>query len=362
MRTLIIGGTVFLGRHLVEAAQARGHEVTLFHRGLTNPELFPDVEKLRGDREGDLAALVGRRWDAVIDTCGFVPRIVRASAEMLKDSVERYIFISTLSVVADNSQPGNDESAPVAVMKDPSDEERTPENYGPLKALCEQAVWDVYGERALNIRPGLIVGPYDPTGRFTYWPVRVARGGEVLAPGRPQRQIQFIDARDLADWIIRLAESRASGTFNATGPDKTLTMAELLEESRRVTESDARLTWVSEKFLADKGVGEWMELPLWISEEASPDARGFMALNCAKAIAQGLNFRPLAETIRDTLDWANALAEAPAPDSSYAARAKAGMEPEREAQLLKAWHEAQQQQQKSVDEEETASEEVASHS
>ncbi|HVG32565.1 MAG TPA: SDR family oxidoreductase [Pyrinomonadaceae bacterium] len=362
MKILIIGGTVFLGRHLVEAAQARGHEVTLFNRGLNNPELFPDVEKLRGDREGDLAALRGRRWDTVIDTCGFVPRVVRASAEMLKDAVERYIFISTLSVVADSSVPGNDETAPIATMKDPSDEERTPENYGPLKALCEQAVLDVYKERALNIRPGLIVGPHDPTGRFTYWPVRVARGGEVLAPGRPQRQIQFIDARDLADWIIRIAEARASGTFNATGPAGTLMMEELLEECRRVTGSDARFTWVSEKFLAEKEVGEWMELPLWISEEASPDARGFMALNCAKAVAHGLNFRPMAETIRDTLDWANSLTEAPAPDSSYAARAKAGMEPEREAQLLKEWLEAQRQQQESVNEEETAPEEVASHS
>lgn len=343
MKTLIIGGTVFLGRHLVESAQVRGHVVTLFNRGLHNPKLFPDVEKLHGDREGALDALLGRRWDVVIDTCGFVPRIVRASAELLADAVERYVFISSLSAIADNSTPGNDENAPVGTLSDPSVEERTPENYGPLKALCEQTVEEVMPGRALNIRPGLIVGPHDPTGRFTYWPVRVARGGEVLAPGRPERPVQVIDARDLAQWIIRLAEASENGVFNATGPDHTLTMEELLEECRAVSGSDARFTWVSEKFLAGAKVGEWMEMPLWISEEASPEARGFMSVNCAKAIAHGLTFRPLADTIHDTLDWAGGLSEAPAPDTSYLSpRPEAGMEAEREAQVLKDWHEAQE--------------------
>ncbi len=344
MKTLIIGGTVFLGRHLVEAAQARGHEVTLFNRGLHNPELFPDVEKLRGDREGDLDALLGRRWDVVIDTCGFVPRIVRASAEALADSAERYLFISSLSVLADNSTPGNDENAPVGVLPDPSVEERTPENYGPLKALCEKTVEEVMPGRALNVRPGLIVGPHDPTGRFTYWPMRVARGGEILAPGRPERPVQFIDARDLAQWIIRLAEAGESGVFNATGPDYTLTMKNLLEECRTVSGSSARFTWASEKFLAGAKIGEWMEMPLWISEEASPDARGFMSVNCAKAIAHGLTFRPLSDTVRDTLDWASGLSEAPAPDKSYLTpRPEAGIEAERESHILKDWHESREE-------------------
>jgi 2'-hydroxyisoflavone reductase len=342
MRVLIIGGTVFLGRHLVEAAQARGHAVTLFNRGLHNPELFPDVEKLHGDRDGQLDALRGRQWEVVIDTCGFVPRIVRASAELLAEAVERYVFVSSLSVFADNSTFENDESAPVGTLADPTVEERTGENYGPLKALCEETVEEAMPGRALNIRPGLIVGPHDPTGRFTYWPVRVARGGEVLAPGRLDRRVQIIDARDLAEWIIRLAEARESGVFNATGPDRVLTMEELLEECRMVSQSDARFTWVGGKFLAEAKVGEWMEMPLWISEEASPDARGFMSVNCAKAIAHGLNFRPLAETIRDTLRWANGVSNEPAPDSSYAPRPEAGMEAEREAQVLKDWHEAQE--------------------
>jgi 2'-hydroxyisoflavone reductase len=211
-----------------------------------------------------------------------------------------------------------------------------------LKALCEQAVEQAMPGRALNIRPGLIVGPHDPTGRFTYWPVRVARGTEVLAPGRQQRQIQFIDARDLAEWTIRMAEARQTGVFNATGPDSILTMGELLEECREVARSDARFTWANDKFLTDAGVEEWTELPLWLSEAAPDTPRGFMSVNCAKAITHGLTFRPLAYTVRDTLDWASKLSETLTTDTSYGApRPKAGMEPEREAQVLKEWHEAQ---------------------
>ncbi|HEX8144939.1 MAG TPA: NAD-dependent epimerase/dehydratase family protein [Pyrinomonadaceae bacterium] len=344
MRILILGGTIFLGRHLVEAAQARAHQVTLFNRGLHSPELFPDVEKLHGDRDGGLDVLRGRRWDVVIDTCGFVPRVVRASAELLVNAAELYIFFSSLSVIADTSAPGADENAPVGKLEDPTTEEITGEAYGPLKALCEQAVEQVFAGRALNIRPGLIVGPHDPTGRFTYWPTRVARGGEVLAPGRRARPVQFIDARDLAEWTIRMAEDGRTGVFNATGPERVLTMEELLEECQRVSGSDARFTWVGDKFLSDAGVGEWMELPLWLSEAAPDTPRGFMAVNCAKAIAHGLSFRPLAVTVRDTLDWAGTVSEAPAPETSYGLpRPKAGMEPEREAQVLKAWHDAEEE-------------------
>jgi 2'-hydroxyisoflavone reductase len=344
MKILILGGTVFLGRHLVVAARARGHEVTLFNRGLSGPDLFPDVEKLRGDRDGGLDVLRGRRWDVVIDTSGFVPRIVRASAELLAGAVELYVFISTLSVIADTRVPGADESAPVGTLLDPTTEDATGSAYGPLKALCEQTVEEVMPGRALNIRPGLIVGPHDPTGRFTYWPVRVARGGEVLAPGRPDRQIQFIDARDLAQWTIRMAEDKQIGVFNATGPEPRLTMEELLETCRAVSGSGARFTWVDDKFLINAGVGEWMELPLWLSQVAPDAPRGFLSINVSKAIAHGLTFRPLADTVRDTLDWAMTLSEEPSPDSGDdPERPKAGMEPEREAQVLKEWHEAHEE-------------------
>ncbi len=219
MRILILGGTVFVGRHLVEAALARGHEVTLFNRGQHGPDLYPGVEKLRGDRDGGLDALRGRRWDAAIDTCGYVPRIVRASATLLANAVDHYTFISSVSVYPEAHTRHLDEDSPVGALDDESVEDVTPETYGPLKALCEQAAEGAMSGRALTIRPGLIVGPHDPTDRFTYWPRRVAQGGEVLAPGRPERPVQIIDARDLAAWTLQLVASGARGVYNATGPD-----------------------------------------------------------------------------------------------------------------------------------------------
>ncbi|MBI4787089.1 MAG: NAD-dependent epimerase/dehydratase family protein [Chloroflexi bacterium] len=329
MNLLILGGTVFLGRHLVDAALARGHAVTLFNRGQHNPELFPNIVKLRGNRDGDLAVLEGRRWDAVIDTCGFIPRIVRASAEMLADRVDHYTFISSISALADFSPRGLDESAPVAQLKDGDSLEKVTEgSYGPLKALCEQAVEQAMAHRTLVLRPGLIVGPHDPTDRFTYWPHRIARGGEVLAPGDPNRLVQIIDARDLAEWNIRMVEQKRTGIFNATGPADTLTMGQMLEDSRRVSGSDARITWVDEQFLLDAGVGAWIEVPLWIPEKENEG--GLMAINCRKAIAAGLTFRPLADTIRDTLAW-----DATRP--ADVAR-RAGMKRERETELQVMWH------------------------
>ena len=325
MKLLLLGGTVFLGRHLVEAAQARGHEVTLFNRGQHNAALFPDVEKLRGNRDGDLAALQGRRWDAVIDTCGYVPRVVRASAELLADAVDHYTFISTISVFANTSTPGIDESGAVGKLVDETIEEVTGESYGPLKALCEQAAERTMPGRVLNIRPGLIVGPHDPTDRFTYWPHRVAQGGEVLAPGRPAYLTQFIDARDLAEWTIRMVEARQTGTYNATGPDYALTLGQVLEECKRQSGSDARFIWVDEKRLLEAGATPWMEVPLWVPE-SDPDTAGFSAINCNKAFAAGLTFRPLGETIRDTLAWdATRPADVDRP---------AGIKPEREAHYL----------------------------
>jgi len=328
MDILIIGGTVFLGRYLVEAALARGHTLTLFNRGQHNPELFPAVEKLRGDRDGGLSVLHGRRWDAAIDTCGYVPRIVQASAELLADAVEHYTFISSISVYADFSTIGIDERAPVGTLADATVEVVDGETYGPLKALCEQAAERAMPGRVLNVRPGLIVGPHDPTDRFTYWPQRVAQGGAVLAPNRPEHGTQIIDVRDLADWIVHMVEARQTGVYNATGPDYRLTMGQVLDTSRAVSGSDARISWVSERFLLDAGVHPWSELPLWVPAE-DPSNTGFDMIDCTKAISAGLRFRPLADTIRDTLTWE---ATRPADHEWHA-----GLTREREAELLKAW-------------------------
>ena len=329
MNILILGGTIFLGRHLVDAALARGHEVTLFNRGQHNPDLFPNVEKLRGDRDGNLDALRDRWWDAVVDTCGYVPRIVRASAELLAGAVSHYTFVSSLSVYAATRQPGTYESATVGRLQDETVEEITGETYGPLKALCEQAAERVMPGRVLNVRPGLIVGPFDPTDRFTYWPARVARGGDVLAPGRPDRQIQLIDVRDLAEWIVRAVENNLTGVYNADGPDYALSMGTLLDASKAVSGSNAHFVWVEDQFLIDSGVQPWSEVPLWIPE-SDPDAAGFFAFDCRKAISAGSTFRPLADTIRDTLAW-----DATRPsDREW----RAGLKLEREAELLKVWN------------------------
>jgi 2'-hydroxyisoflavone reductase len=322
MKLLILGGTVFLGRHLVEAAQARGHEITLFNRGQHNPDLFPNVEKLRGDRDNDLTALHGRRWDAVIDTCGYVPRIVRQSADLLADSVDHYTFVSSLSVYADFSQPGIDERAPVGRIDDPTIEQVTGETYGPLKALCEEAAEAAMPGRVFNVRPGLIVGPHDPTDRFTYWPVRVAEGGDVLAPARPDYPTEIVDVRDLAEWIIYMAEARKTGVYNATG--HTLTLGSILETSKAISGSDAQFHWVDEAFLLEKGVQPWQEMPLWVGDD--PNMAGFAYFNVDKATADGLTFRPLDVTVRDTINWA---ATRPA-DHQW----RAGISREREAKLL----------------------------
>jgi 2'-hydroxyisoflavone reductase len=337
MNLLILGGTIFLGRYLVEAALARGHTVTLFNRGQHNPDLFREVEKLRGDRAADLSPLRGRRWDAVIDTCGYVPRVVRASAELLADAVDHYTFISSISVYPQFKTIGLDESAPVGTLDDPNVEEVTGETYGPLKALCEQAVEQVLPGRTLTIRPGLIVGPHDYSERFTYWVQRVAQGGEVLAPGRPERHTQLIDVRDLAEWTLRMVGARRTGTYNATGPDYDLTMGRLLDVCRDVSGSDARLTWVSEEFLLEKEVGPWIELPLWIPE-SDRDMLGFADVDCGRAIAAGLTFRDLAATVRDTLAWNAARPDGEQVEPSRALQPRAGLKPEREAELLQAWH------------------------
>ena len=326
MKILIIGGTKFLGRHLVDSALAHGHEVTLFNRGKTNPDLFPQVETILGDREHDIEKLSSREWDIVIDVAGYLPRIVRLSAIGLERCVSRYVFISSLSVYADFRKIGIDESYPVGKIEGESVEEITGETYGPLKVLCERAVQDVYGERALIIRPGLIVGPHDPTDRFTYWPVRVARGGDILAPQKPEATTQVIDVRDLSDFILKLIEENASGTYNATGPDYELTFGELLKVSKQVSGTNANVNWASVEFLNQNKVEAWSDMPAWIPDDE--EGVGFSRIDISKAIRAGLKFRPLEETIRDTLEWAQTR------PSDYVW--KAGLTAEREAEVLAA--------------------------
>jgi 2'-hydroxyisoflavone reductase len=298
MRLLVLGGTKFLGRHTVAHALEQGHEVTTFTRGQTNPELFPEAEHLHGDRDGDLGALQGREWDGVVDTSGYVPRIVRQSAELLRDAVQRYVFVSSISVYADFSQP-IDESTPVAQLEDPETEEVLP-NYGALKAVCEDVVEEVYGDRGARVRAGLIVGPYDASDRFTYWPRRIAAGGDVLAPGNPDAPTQFVDSRDLAAWLVELALHGPGGVFNATGPAQPLTMRELFERSRAVLQSDANFVWVDEDTILAAGVEPWTELPLWLPGN---DYAGMARADVTRARAAGLSSRPIEETVRDTYEW-----------------------------------------------------------
>jgi len=300
---------------VVEAALARGCEISIFTRGETNPDLFPEVEKLRGDRDGNLDALRDREWDAVIDTSGQIPRVVRQSAELLRENVPHYAFTSSVSAYASFEQGPSEDDA--AHTEEPPDETNM-EFYGQRKAACERAVQETYGDDALLIRPGLIVGPHDPTGRFTYWPHRIARGGDVLAPEPRDAQVQYIDVRDLAEWMVHLVEQRATGVFNATGPGEHRTMEEMLEACRATVNPDARLVWVDTDTLRDGEVGEWMELPLWIID---PEWVGMHEVDVSKAIAHGLTFRSDQEIIRATL------ADAELTDA-------AGMKPERERELL----------------------------
>ena len=325
MQLLIMGGTRFLGRALVKAALAAGHKVTLFNRGQSNPDLFSDLEQLQGDRDGGLGVLKGRQWDVVIDTCGYVPRVVRASAEMLATAVDHYIFISTISVYTDFTTFGINEHSSLGTINDETEEEITGDTYGPLKVLCEQAVDMAMGMRSLHVRSGLIVGPHDPTDRFTYWPVRVARGGEMLAPGNPDQAVQFIDVRDIAEWTIRAAEQRLTGPYNVTGPDHRLTMQMLLETCQQVSQSNASCIWVDEKVLLENEVAPFSEMPLWVPAEMA----GLGTVDCGKAFAKGLRIRPSTTTIHDTLTWHTTR---PA-DHQW----RAGLTPEREAELLSAW-------------------------
>jgi 2'-hydroxyisoflavone reductase len=334
LRILILGGTGFTGPYQVRYALSRGHKVTTFNRGKTHPgELPTEVEQLTGDRNGKLDALKGRQWDVVIDNPTTLPAWVRDAAQILKGNVERYVFISTISVYADTSN-GVDETAPLAKYDGLDPYKETLEamrvsgykTYGPLKALSEQEAEKWFPGKTLIIRPGLIVGPGDETDRFTYWPVRIDRGGEVLAPGNSNDPVQFIDARDLAEWTIRMVENRETGIYNATGPAKPLGIGKMLDEIKDALNSNAKFTWVPADFLKQQSVEAWSNMPVWAGDEL-----GLARTNINRALAKGLTFRPLAETARDTLVWFKSQPQ------DRQSKLRAGLAPEREAEVLAAW-------------------------
>jgi len=330
---LILGGTAFLGPHIVEAALARGHSVTLFNRGKTHPELFPNVEKLRGDRDGQLDALKGRTWDACVDTSGYVPRIVKMSAELLAPSIEQYLFISTVSVYASGAPVGADESAPLETIDDPTSEDIKGngfKNYGALKALSEKAADAAMPGRVTNIRPGLIIGPGDPTGRYSHWPTRLAEGGEVLCPGDGSTPVQFIDSRDLAAWIVHLIETNTRGTMNALGPDTPITMKQVIDQTNAAAGNRATPVWVPWPFLEKREVAPWAEMPMWIPNQGE-DA-GFGTTSNARAVKAGLTFRPIGDTAKDTLAWLGTLP----PELAQRFRSS-GIKRDKEDQILAAW-------------------------
>lgn len=325
MKILILGGKRFLGIALVEAMLKAGHTPVLFNRGQTNPELFPDVVNLIGDRENDLSALKRRKWDAVIDTSGYIPRVVKETAKILSNKCDFYTFISSVSVYQDFYKPDIDETYPLANLEDPDDEDYTGDSYGPLKALCEYEIQQNFEGKVLVIRPGLIVGPNDPTDRFSYWPWRVSMGGDVLAPSPPSANLQFVDVRDLAKFIIRMIEKQKEGVYNATGPKKPLAVGSLLVACREAAVSDARFVWADEDFLQREGVTPWTELPLWVPT-TDPSFTGFYNINNDRAVKAGLTFRPLSQTVGDTLTWLKTRPETK--------NLKVGMSVHRETELL----------------------------
>lgn len=325
MRLLILGGTRFVGRHVADAALAAGWHVTLFNRGRQDPGAFPQAEHRVGDRDGGLEALATGEWDAVVDTCGYVPRVVRASAELLGDRVGSYVFVSSVSVYADKSRFGLVEEDALVELDDRGSED-VRAHYDGLKALSEEAA----GERATVVRPGLIVGPHDPTNRFTYWVTRMARGGDVLAPEPRDQPVQVIDVRDLAAFVLTLAARAGAGHFNAVG-DVT-TMDGMLTEIAAATGGTARLRWTPERALLDAGLEPWTDVPLWLAPASDASHRGFLAMSNTRAKQAGLTLRPLRDTVRDTLAWARS---APAPPGTALAPA-AGLDADVERRLLAA--------------------------
>lgn len=359
LNILILGGTSLTGPNIVATARERGHHVTVFNRGRTEKRkgsVGDDVDRLVGDRDPNkddgLKALEGdRMWDVVIDTSGFYPRHVRASAELLAKRTKHYIFVSTISVYKDGMPKNSDESAPLNELADPTTEDMAGGlNYGGLKVLCERAVQEVYGQNACIVRPGLIVGPGDDSDRFTYWPIRVAQGGDVLCPGNPADPIQFIDCRDLGAWLVTCAEKHVTGVFNAAGPVPGITIGDLINTCKAQSKSNANLIWASASFLEEQKVSAWADMPVWVPPDS--ESGGMTTSRCDKAVAAGLKFRPAADTVRDVLEWwpkevarrdrvgKELVAQAekdgkPAPKLPPAEKLRAGISPEREADVIK---------------------------
>jgi len=336
-RILILGGTGFIGPHMVRYAVERGHRVTIFTRGRTEADI-PDVEHLIGDRSNDLSALEGRSWDVVLDNNARDYRWVRLSTELLRDAAEHYLFVSSISAYAGEAtgfeggervfwEPAMDESSPL-FTRPPNFQDGDEAPYGLSKTLGEEAAEAAFPGRTTIVRPGLIVGPGDTTDRFTYWPVRIHRGGEVLAPGTGDDATQIIDVRDLTEWIVKLAEGVTVGAFNATGPDARMSMAEMLYGIRAITSTPVRFTWIPIPFLSEHGVRPWSDMPAWIPGDPQS------LVSVRRAVDAGLTFRPLAVTARDTLEYQLGRPEEEQADP------QAGISPEREAEVLALWHES----------------------
>jgi 2'-hydroxyisoflavone reductase len=330
---LILGGTGFIGPHLTEEALRQGWKVTHFNRGKTAADGVPGVETLLGDRKGQLEALRGRKWDAVVDDTGFIPKYVKMSAELLAPNVGYCLFISSISVYASLAKP-NDEHSPTGTLPNPDVEEITDTTYGPMKALCEQYTMEAFKGRAAVVRPGYIVGPLDRSDRFTYWPVRVSRGGDMLAPGTPQDPIQVIDVRDLAAWMMMLVASRTRGYFNADSPPGAFTMGALIGACQHAApQAGTKVSWVPEDFLAAHWKPDDLDLPPWSPTKG--DTAGASLTSVKSAVAAGLRSRPLEDTVRDTLAWFQSL------PADRQAKLRAGLDPKKEADTLRLWHESQ---------------------
>ena len=329
LKVLILGGTGFIGPHFVDALTAGGHKITLFNRGKRDPEVKPGIEQLLGDRNGQIDTLKGRDWDVVIDNSGYTPGQVKATAELLKEHVRRYIFISSIAVYADFAKAGVDEDYKLVELKDPTTEVVNGETYGGLKVLCEKVIETTYGKRATIIRPTYIAGPGDHTDRFTYWPVRVSKGGKMLAPGTPSDPFQYIDVRDLAGFIRTCVEKDVNGKFNLCGPQGAVTMGSLLDEAKRITKADTTFVWATAEFLeANEIIGEKAKgnfMPIW--QPPKGDEAGLLLVSPARAVKKGLKFRSLETTIRDTLEW-----QKKRPEDEQVL--KAGLTMQREAELL----------------------------
>lgn len=326
MNILIIGGTIFLGKHIINSALTNKHNITLFNRGIHNPDWFPELERIKGDREGDLSELKGRKFDAVIDTCGYVPGIVKKSAESLRDTCGYYTFVSSISAYKDFGRMGMDENSETGVITDGNTEVMNLENYGPLKVMCENEVIKVFKNDCSIVRSGLIVGDGDFSDRFTYWVERIKRGGKVIIPKSVKNNIQFIDVKDLADWIIKMTEEKISGIYNSTGPLDELSLEEFVRICKKNTGSNAEFLEIDEKFLLEENVIPYKDITLWLPE----DSAGGNYVNISKAKAAGLKIRPLEETIKDTIYYHNS--------RGIEYKLRTGLSPEREAEIIEKWN------------------------